>query len=183
MSPILNLLIFGGLSVAMLLLSIFTITTKSLLRSATCLLLVLICTAGLYLMLNYHFLAAIQVSVYAGGVVVLFVFAIFLTAKEDEVLKLTKSYKKYIYAILIALVGVLVVAFALLKTKFVYANISTSDAEMSMKEVATNLMGTGKYQYLLPFEVMSVLLLATIIGGLVIAKKDKKNEDETESQF
>ena len=52
MSPIINLLIFGGLAVAMLIMSVMAITTKSLLRSATYLLLTLICTAGFYLFLN-----------------------------------------------------------------------------------------------------------------------------------
>ena len=141
MSPIINLLIFGGLAVAMLIMSVMAITTKSLLRSATYLLLTLICTAGFYLFLNYHFLAAVQVSVYAGGVIVLFVFAIFLTTKKDE------------------------------------------DAQLSMADIGTALMGTGKYQFLLPFEMLSLLLLAAIVGGILIARKDKKHGEKEESQY
>ena len=147
MSPIINLLIFGGLAVAMLIMSVMAITTKSLLRSATYLLLTLICTAGFYLFLNYHFLAAVQVSVYAGGVVVLFVFAIFLTTKKDEVL-VKHEYRRYVYGALIALVGIGLVAYTILKTKFIYAaNPSMEgDTQLSMADIGTALMGTGKYQ-------------------------------------
>ena len=184
MSPIINLLIFGGLAVAMLIMSVMAITTKSLLRSATYLLLTLICTAGFYLFLNYHFLAAVQVSVYAGGVVVLFVFAIFLTTKKDEVL-VKHEYRRYVYGALIALVGIGLVAYTILRTKFIYAaNPSMEgDAQLSMADIGTALMGTGKYQFLLPFEMLSLLLLAAIVGGILIARKDKKHGEKEESQY
>jgi NADH-quinone oxidoreductase subunit J len=172
MNPIVNLVLFSVLGLAMLLLSVFAITTKSLLRSATYLLLVLICTAGIYLFLNYHFLAAVQVSVYAGGVVILFVFAIFLTTKKDEVL-LPHEKKRYLYAVLMILVGIGVTFFILWKSKFLFAdNITTvGDEQLSMQLIGQTLMGTEKYQYLLPFETLSVMLLACIIGGILIARK------------
>ncbi len=184
MNPLINLIVFAGLASAMLLMSILAITTKSLLRSATYLLLILVCTAGLYLFLNYHFLAAVQVSVYAGGVVVLFVFAIFLTTKKDEVL-IKHEYRRYVYGAFVALIGIGVVAFTIFKTKFIYAaNPSAEgDAELSMSDIGTALMGTEKYQYLLPFEALSLLLLAAIIGGILIARKDKKKNEPEESQY
>ena len=170
MDPIINLIIFFCLGIAMLLLSVLAITTKSLLRAAIYLLLVLICTAGLYLFLNYHFLAAVQLSVYAGGVVILFVFAIFLTTSKGESLK-SHSYKKYLYGALAVLVGVGVTAFAIVKHQFLYASEAAGDSEINMKVIGQTLLGTDKYQYLLPFEVLSVLLLACIIGGILIARK------------
>jgi NADH-quinone oxidoreductase subunit J len=173
MDPIINLILFSCLAVAMLLLSVLAITTKSLLRSATYLLLVLICTAGLYLFLNYHFLAAVQISVYAGGVLILFIFAIFLTTNKGEVLQ-SHQTKKYIYGALAFIVGIAVTAFAFLKHGFLYSSdpaIVSGDAEINMKIIGQTLMGTEKYQYLLPFEVLSVLLLACIIGGILIARK------------
>lgn len=178
MSPVINLLIFGGLAAAMLLTSILAVTTKSLMRAATYLFLTLLCTAGLYLYLNYHFLAAVQVSVYAGGVVVLFVFAIFLTTPKNLKLK-NHDLKRYITGGLISLIGIAVVAFAIFKSKFIYmANPSAEgDVEMSMKEIGTALMGTDKYQYLLAFEMLAILLLASIIGGLMIARKGKKKDE------
>ncbi len=172
MDPTINLIIFGILGVVILLLSVLAVSSKSLLRSATYLLLVLICTAGLYLFLNYHFLAAVQISVYAGGVLILFIFAIFLTSNKGDVMK-RQQVRKYLMGGLAALGGIAVTAFALLKHQFVYANNSTleGDQEINMKLIGEALMGTEKYQYLLPFEVLSLLLLACIIGGILIARK------------
>ncbi|GHT62809.1 NADH dehydrogenase subunit J [Bacteroidia bacterium] len=156
----------------MLALSIMAITTKSLLRSATYLLMVLLCTAGFYLLLNYHFLAAVQVSVYAGGVVILFIFAIFLTTSKGEVL-LKHQTRRYILGLLGIVAGIGLTAFVLFKHQFLYESNTSmvGDKEVSMSLIGQTLMGTDKYQYLLPFEVLSVLLLACIIGGILIARK------------
>lgn len=172
MSPIINLIIFSCLGIAMLALSIMAITTKSLLRSATYLLMVLLCTAGFYLLLNYHFLAAVQVSVYAGGVVILFIFAIFLTTSKGEVL-LKHQTRRYILGLLGIVAGIGLTAFVLFKHQFLYESNTSmvGDKEVSMSLIGQTLMGTDKYQYLLPFEVLSVLLLACIIGGILIARK------------
>lgn len=172
MSPIFNLIIFICLGIATFLLSILIVLSKSLLRSATYLLLVLLCTAGFYLFLNYHFLAAVQVSVYAGGVVILFIFAIFLTDNKSEVLK-KKWQKRHTMGVLVVLGGVVVTAFALLKNQILYINnqMIKNDREINMQLIGKALMGVGKYQYLLPFEILSLLLLACIIGGILIARK------------
>lgn len=172
MSPLINLIIFACLGIAMLALSVMAITTKSLLRSATYLLLILLCTAGFYLFLNYHFLAAVQVSVYAGGVVILFVFAIFLTTKKDEAMVKHEALR-YVYGAAAILAGIALTAFIVLKREYLYSGNTSmlGDVEIPMQQIGETLMGTGKYQYLLPFEILSVLLLACIIGGLIIAKK------------
>ena len=172
MDPIINLIIFICLGVAIIALSLLAVTSKSLLRSATFLLLVLICTAGLYLFLNYHFLAAVQISVYAGGVLILFIFAIFLTSSKGDVLDRHQT-RKYVLGGLATITGIAVTAFAILKHQFVYNDNPTieGDQEINMKVVGEALMGTDKYQYLLPFEALSLLLLACIIGGILIARK------------
>jgi NADH:ubiquinone oxidoreductase subunit 6 (chain J) len=173
MDPIVKLIIFAILGLGILAFSVLAVTAKSLLRSATYLLLTLICTAGLYLYLNYHFLAAVQISVYAGGVIILFIFAIFLTSNKGDVLERHRT-RKYVMAILTAVGGIAITAFAFLKHKFLYSGSTEAimaDNEIPMKEIGFALMGTEKYQYLLPFEVLSILLLACIIGGIVIARK------------
>jgi len=77
-------IIFYILAVIISVFSIMAVTSKRLIRSATYLLFVLLGTAGLYLLLGYHYLFAVQVAVYAGGIMVLYIFAILLTQKPGE---------------------------------------------------------------------------------------------------
>jgi len=172
MDPIINLILFSCLGMAMLALSVMAVTSRSLLRSAVYLLLVLIGTAGFYLFLNFHFLAAVQISIYAGGVMILFIFAIFLTTNKGEVL-LKYQIRRYALGFLAIVAGIGITAYALFKHQFLYQSNTSmvGDQEISMSLIGQTLMGTEKYQYLLPFEVLSVLLLACIIGGILIARK------------
>ena len=173
MDATINLIIFYILAAVILSMSVMAVTTKKILRAATYLLFVLIGTAGFYLLLNYHFLAAVQISVYAGGVVVLFIFAIFLVSSKGEVIE-PHAKRKVLLGILASVAGAVVVFFAIFKHQFVIDSANTTmigDQEMNMKVIGQALMGTEKYQYLLPFEILSVLLLACIIGGILIARK------------
>lgn len=152
--------------------SILAVTARKMLRAATWLLVVLICTAGLYLILNYHFLAAVQLSIYAGGILILFIFAILLTkASGDEPRK--RNVKKIVMALASSLAGIAVVVFVIVKHRFLYGGNTTivGDQELSMETIGKTLMGSGKYEYLLSFEALSVLLLAAIVGGIIIARK------------
>jgi NADH-quinone oxidoreductase subunit J len=73
--------------------SILTVTSRRILRAATFLLFVLVSTAGLYFMLRFNFLAAIQLTLYAGGIVVLIIFSILLTSQVGAKLELPASRK------------------------------------------------------------------------------------------
>ena len=75
---------FAFLAAVILVFSVLTVTTKRILRAATYLLFVLFATAGIYFQLNYSFLGAVQLLIYAGGVVVLYVFSILLTSSDEE---------------------------------------------------------------------------------------------------
>jgi NADH-quinone oxidoreductase subunit J len=168
-----DLIIFVCLAIFIVVMSVMAVTSGKILRAATYLLFVLIGTAGLYLMLNYHFLAAVQISVYAGGIVVLFIFAIFLTSNKGDMVD-NHNKKRILYGVVAAVAGVTLTGFALLKHEFLnYLDnpTITGDREINMKMIGQALMGTEKYQYLLPFEILSVLLLACIIGGILIARK------------
>src|SRR5512133_403653 len=74
-----NVFMFYMFSGIILICSLLTITTRRILRAAVYLLCVLLATAGLYFMLNYQFMAAVQLTLYAGGIVVLIIFSILLT--------------------------------------------------------------------------------------------------------
>jgi len=75
-----NEVMFYLIAAMILIFSVLTVTSRRILRAAVYLLFVLISTAGLYFMMNYNFLAAVQLTVYAGGIVVLIIFSILLTS-------------------------------------------------------------------------------------------------------
>ncbi|MDE6928019.1 MAG: NADH-quinone oxidoreductase subunit J, partial [Muribaculaceae bacterium] len=79
-----SIIIYVILALALVVCSIMAVTTRKILRAATYLLFTLFAAAGIYFQLDYEFLGAVQIAVYAGGIVVLFVFSIFLTSKPGD---------------------------------------------------------------------------------------------------
>ena len=157
--------VFLFLAAVIVVCSILTVTTKRILRSATYLLFVLFATAGIYFELNYSFLGAVQLTVYAGGIIVL---SILLTSSDNKKADKIKN-SKFFAGILAAVGGAALCIFITLTHSFPVSHFVPG--EINQKVIGTALMGTEKYQYLLPFEVISVLLLACIIGGILIARK------------
>ena len=165
-------IVFYILAAAIVIASVLAVASRRMLRAATSLLVVLICTAGLYLLLNYHFLAVVQLSVYAGGILMLFIFAILLTSSKGDRSE-PRDKGRIVAGIVSALAGIAITSFATLKHGLLYGDNPTiaGDNEIAMKEIGLALMGTGKHQYLLSFEALSILLLACAIGALLIARK------------
>ncbi|WP_289158792.1 NADH-quinone oxidoreductase subunit J [uncultured Muribaculum sp.] len=166
-----SIVMYGIIAAAIVIFSILTVTTRRILRAATYLLFVLFATAGLYFKLDYEFLGAVQIAVYAGGIVVLFVFSILLTSKPgDNSASLTS--KKKLIGFAASILSLVVAGYALLsRPEFWSAVTKPFELDMTMHRLGEILLGTEKYQYLLPFEAVSVLLLACIIGGVVVARK------------
>lgn len=162
-------IIFYVLAVIIVFSTIMAVTTQKIIRSATFLLFVLLGTAGLYLLLDYHFLMGVQIAVYAGGVMVLFIFAILLTHEPGVNVKYEKPGRMFIAAVA-SLAGLGICG------HIIFYNVNKfytyiTQPEFQMKDIGMAMMGTDKYQYLLPFEAISILLLACIIGGIMIARK------------
>ena len=163
-------IIFYILAFAILAFSVLTVTTKRIIRSAMFLFFTLLGTAGLYFLLGYTFLGSVQMMVYAGGIVVLFVFSILLTSHPGDNTPALVSQKRVLG--LIAAVAMFLVTGYSLISRCSFLSATASGDNPLMEEIGTALMGTGHGQYLLPFEAISVLLLACIIGGVVIARKN-----------
>lgn len=162
-------IIFYILALIIMFSSIMAVTTQKIIRSATFLLFVLLSTAGLYLLLNYTFLMAVQIAVYAGGVMVLFIFAILLTNEPGRDVKFEKPGRMFI-AGLASLAGLAICGHIIFYNVNKFYTYVTQE-EIPVQEIGMAMMGTDKYQYLLPFEAISMLLLACIIGGIMIARK------------
>ena len=165
----LETVVFYFLAVFISVCSILTVTTRHMVRSATYLLFTLFGTAGIYFLLGYTFLGSVQIMVYAGGIVVLYVFSILLTSGEGD--RTTKLKRSKLLAGLGATVGgAIIVVFITLKHKF----LVTTDLvplEINIKTIGHSMLSSDKFGYLLPFEAVSILLLACIVGGLVLARK------------
>ena len=167
-----NIIMFCILAVVILGSAVMCVATKSFMRAATFLLFVLFGVAGLYFLIDYTFLGAAQISVYAGGVTMLYVFAIQLVSKHTLQGVAERLHgKKVVAGALAALAGFAMVLFILLKHKFV--SLAIPNEEVPMQEIGQALMGSEKFQYVLAFEFISVFLLACIIGEIVISRKDK----------
>lgn len=164
----LNFIVFIVLAIFICVCSVMAVTTYRILRAATYLLFVLFGTAGIYFLLNYSFLGTVQLVVYAGGITVLYVFSILLTSHNgDRAEKLKKS--KMFAGLIASLAGLGICIFVMLKNQFLPSQFI--EGELSMRTIGHTLMGLEKYQYILPMEVISILLLACIIGGVMIARK------------
>ena len=162
-------IMFVVLAVLILCSSIATVVTKSIIRAATYLLFV---TAGLYFLLGYTFLGSVQIMVYAGGIIVLYVFSILLTSGQQE--QLTKVGRcKTLSALVLSLVGLAVVGGIFWTHGFgqVFLPAPSEGAVPSMSDIGVKMISGDKGGFLLPFEAVSVLLLACIVAGLVIARK------------
>ncbi|MBP3738028.1 MAG: NADH-quinone oxidoreductase subunit J [Muribaculaceae bacterium] len=165
-----NIIMYFVIALAIIVFSVLTVTSRKILRSATYLLFVLFATAALYFQLDYAFLGAVQIAVYAGGIVVLFVFSILLTQKPGEDAKPLDSHHRWL-GLLAAVAGIAVCAVALFSyTQFCGQQLPDM-ADPDIAQIGHFLLSTDKFGYLLPFEAVSVLLLACIIGGVVIARR------------
>ncbi|MFA4852371.1 MAG: NADH-quinone oxidoreductase subunit J [Bacteroidales bacterium] len=165
-----NQFMFYLFSAIIIVFSILTVTSRKILRAAIYLLFVLVSTSGLYFMLNYQFLAAVQLTLYAGGIVVLIIFSILLTSHISEKFEPIKP-QKGIFSAIAAIAGAVLCIVTILDYKF-SANTAVA-REVNMNVIGKDLMNYGYDGYILPFEVISVLLLAAMIASIVIAKKIK----------
>jgi NADH-quinone oxidoreductase subunit J len=160
---------FYGLSAAIIGLALAAVNARQLLRAALGLMGMLALSAGLYVMLRAEFLAGVQILVYVGGIVVLIVFAIMLTRSsellEDHPLPLTR-----LLGAIASILFMLISSFALRATRFPVAT-SVGPAGDDIRAIGLALLDRGAAGYLLPFEVISLLLLVAVIGGTVVARK------------
>jgi NADH-quinone oxidoreductase subunit J len=174
----LNQIMFLLFAVMIIVFSILTVTSRRILRAAVYLLFVLVSTAGLYFMLNYQFLAAVQLTLYAGGIVVLIIFSILLTSHINQRFE-PVGWAKSLFSALAAMAGAFLSIITILDYKF----SATAEAakEVDMHLIGRSLLSVGDDGYVLPFEVISVLLIAAMVAAIVIAKKGgpKKTQSQT----
>ena len=172
-----NIVMFCIFAIVIVGAALLSVTTKRIMRAATYMLVVLFGVAGLYFLLDYTFLGAAQIAVYAGGVTMIFIFAIQLVNKRAlEGAVENMKLKSIVRGLLLSVIGLAVVLGIVVKNRLISSACCMADegGEVSMDVIGNALMGAGKYQYVLPFEFISVFLLACIIGGIVVSRKEKE---------
>jgi NADH-quinone oxidoreductase subunit J len=165
-------IIFYLLAFAIVVFAIAAVSSRKVLRAVIYLLFVLISISGIYFLIDYSLLAAIQIIVYGGGVIVLFIFSVLLIHHVELELEHTPLKKKIIAGILSA-VGLGLTLWAIFSFPFKTAENYTS---IEVKTIGEKLLSYGEGGFILPFEVISVLLIAVMIGAIIIAKGKKLNE-------
>ena len=165
-----NVIMFYLFSATVLIFSVLAVTSRRILRAAVFLLFALVATSGYYFMLQYQFLAGVQLALYAGGIVVLIIFSILLTHHISHKFERPPLLNLF-FGLVVAATGALITLVSFLNYPFKAS--AAQPASVDMHSIGTQLMGTGQNGYALPFEVISVLLLAAMIAAIVIAKKGK----------
>lgn len=163
-------IIFYILAAAILVFSVLSILDRRILRAAIYLLFVLVAIAGLFYMMNFQFLAAVQLILYAGGIVVLIIFSILLTSQINS--KLDPPKRGHVLSGLITAVGGIVLS-AVTILQFVFKPTEAAALTPDMRAIGLQLLDTGEHGYALPFEVISILLLAALVGTIYIARRTK----------
>lgn len=161
--------IFYSIAFIMIVAAIASVVSKKMLRSVIYLLFVLIGAAGIYFLIDYNFLAAIQLTVYAGGIIVLIIFSVLLVHHIEMELEMAKLSRKI-------MVGIACIVGLGLFLKTIYThefNVVENSNTITTSDIGLKLLSTGDGGFILPFEVISVLLLAAMIGAIVIAKGNR----------
>ncbi len=151
-------------------LALMSITTKKLYRATMYLLFVLVSISGIYFLMEYNFMGAVQLSVYAGGIMVLFIYAVLLTDQIGKPLRDT-SWKRKLLAGIISLGTAALSIYAIVTFQGIN---KTGEATIThIDDIGVKLLSYEPGGFVLPFEVVSILLLAAMIGAIVIAKAKK----------
>ena len=169
--------VFYMLAFFILATGLLAVTSRKIFRSAIWLLFSLTGIAGLYFWLGMQFIAAVQIVVYVGGIVVLIIFSIFLTQQSGKDLPVPRRSRVFLSALAVCAGFVLV---CLLLRQFAFSNVHPQEddfaPDLSVRAIGAQLLSTKEHGYILPFEVISILLLAAMIGCIVIAMKIKPQE-------
>ena len=167
-------LIFLGLVVLISIASVWVVVSPNLVHSATSLLVTLFGISGLYVFLFADFLAATQVVIYVGGILVLIIFGVMLTNNIDKPVIASDSSNK--------IIGVLISGFIFSMLSIIIIQTdwpileNTNQGPSTVELIGRLILG----KYLLPFELISILLLSALIGSALLARKKVVNINESE---
>jgi len=168
MNPVATPVFFYGLSISAIVFAIAVITRKNAVHAALSLIGTLVSLAGLYLMLYAPFVAGVQIVLYAGGIMVLFLFVIMLVNLDQNIREIQFN-KQWLVGLIAALSLGGLLLFVIRQGRSIFP---VDQLAVLPEGSNTQMIGIALYgQYMLPFEIASLLLLVAIVGAVVMAKK------------
>jgi NADH-quinone oxidoreductase subunit J len=162
-----SVIIFYLIAAFILGFALMAVTSRKIFRSAIWLLASLVGIAALYFWMELEFIAAVQIVVYVGGIVVLIIFSIFLTQKSSDDMP-KPAPLRVVFSALAALFGLCFTGSLI--WHYGFQPNSTTAFKLNVADIGTGMLDVNQ-GYLLPFETVSILLLAAMIGCIVIALK------------
>ena len=162
--PDLGILLFMGLCGLIIGSAFMVVTSPNLVHSAVSLLFTFFGIAAIYIYLYADFIAATQVVVYVGGILVLIIFGVMLTNKIENATITSKTHNK-IPGVIFSGLLLLLQFYAIFNTNWLVNKNAAKDS--TIVDIGELLLG----KYLLPFEVVSILLLAALIGAAMLSRK------------
>ena len=160
-----QLAFFIFFAVAALLAALSVILQKNPIYSALSLIVVIASLGGLFLLLNANFIAVLQIVIYAGAIMTLFLFVIMMLEPREELRPAWTIQSKAVLMILLVIAGI-----TIWSVSFSDAQITALATNFSVKSLGRSLFTT----YLFPFEIISVLIISSVIGALYIARKEEE---------
>lgn len=166
-----SIIAFFTLSVVAIISSLLVLYLNKVVQMVVSIVFTFLSIAGIYILLSAEFLAAAQVLLYSGAITIMMLFGIMLTKHDDDTTYSISWMKKGI--ILASIIGFFICIYVGI------SNFSFPTMQDTLHINNTEQIGISLYtHYIIPFELMSVLLLAALVGAIVIAKKDQPNEEE-----
>jgi NADH-quinone oxidoreductase subunit J len=165
-------IIFYLIAAFILGMALLAVTAKQIFRSAIWLLFTLVGIASLYFWMEVEFIAAVQIVVYVGGIVVLIIFSIFLTQQANKDMPAPSAGRKAAAAIA-ALLGLGFVGSLVYQYNF---QPSGAPFDNEVARIGEAMLNTETDGFALPFEAVSILLLSAMVGAIVIAMKEEKTK-------
>lgn len=159
---------FYLISAFLLVTAFLSVTGRQIFRSAIWLLFSLLGVAAMYFWLELNLLAAVQIVVYVGGIVVLIIFSVFLTRGSGQELP-TLRRSRHFFALLAVVSGFLFTAWSL--WLYGYRQTAPDAALADVRTIGKQMLSVEKGGYALPFEMVSILLLAAMVACIAIAMK------------
>lgn len=169
-------IVFYILALVMIVFAIASVSSRRMLRSVVYLLFVIIGVAGIYFLIDYNFLAAVQLAVYAGGIIILIIFSVLMVHNIELKMDLPGKTRQIMVALLC------VAGLAVFLTSLYSFEFQETDQALTTttSEIGHGFLSMEAGGFILPFELISVLLLAAIIGAVVIAKREKPKSETQE---